>query len=80
MSNTASSLQSSQSSAVPVFINEELVMLEKSTLNALKAMAYDQGKTVEQIMTEAITETMADPARLARVLDKARAAEGAATH
>ncbi len=73
MSNTASSINSSQSSCVPVFINEELVMLDKSTLNALKAMAYDQSKTVEQIMNEAITETMADPARMARVVERCKA-------
>lgn len=77
MSNTASSLQSSESNRVPVFISDELVMLEQSTLNALKAMAYDQGCTVEQIMEDAITEALTDPARLGSIIERAKADEAA---
>ena len=70
MYNTASTQKLTDSSCVPVFINDELVMLEKSALNALKAMAYDQGTTVEKIMNDAIVESMADPARLARLFER----------
>lgn len=80
MSNTAFSRQSSQRNRVQVFINDELVMLEQSTLNALKVMAYDQGKTVEEIMTEAIIETMADPDRLAGLINRTKAYPESISH
>lgn len=80
MSNAASSLQSIRSDLVPVFINDDLVMLDRATLNALKAMAYDQGCSVEKIMSDAIAETLADPVRLARVTELAKVSGAASAH
>jgi hypothetical protein len=75
MSNSASSLQSTESKLVPVFINDELVMLEQSTLNALKVMAYDQGCSVEQVVIDALSETLDDPVRMARCIERVRSLE-----
>lgn len=80
MSNAASILQSDDSTDVLVFINDEPVLLKESTLNALKAMAYDQGKAVEQIMNDIIVETMADPARMASVIEPCKAEDESLSH
>ena len=75
MSNSASSLQSTESDLAPVFINDELVMLKKSTLNGLKALAYDQGCTVEQVVIDALSETFSDPVKMARCIERTRSIE-----
>ena len=80
MSKTASSLQSTESDLVPVFINDELVMLKQSTLNALKVMAYDKGCSVEQVVIDALSETLADPVRLGRCMEQARRFEAVPAH
>lgn len=80
MSNAAYIKQFDESTDVLVFINDEPVLLKESTLNALKAMAYDQGKTVEQIMNDIVVETMAAPARMASVIERCKAEDEALSH
>lgn len=80
MSKTASSLQSTESDLVPVFINDELVMLKQSTLNALKVMAYDKGCSVEQVVIDALSETLTDPVRLGRCMEQERDLERVPAH
>lgn len=64
MSNSASSLQPTRESSVPVFINDELIMISESSLDELKVIAYDRGCTVELVLQETIAEMEEWEARL----------------
>lgn len=64
MSNPASSLQSTREASVPIFINDELIMISESSLDELKVLAYDRGCTVELVLQETIAEMEEWEARL----------------
>lgn len=72
MSNSASRLQSTREASVPVFINDELIMISESSLDELKAIAYDRGCSVELVLQESIAEVEELDARIDLSLAQAR--------
>jgi hypothetical protein len=55
-----------------VFINDELIMISESSLDELKAIAYDRGCSVELVLQESIAEVEELDARIDLSLAQAR--------
>jgi hypothetical protein len=66
--------QAAKAERVPVFFNNELVMLDRWTLTQLEARAYRAGVTVEEVIMDAVATGLTDPATVARMGESAKAA------
>lgn len=66
--------QAAKAERVPVFFNDELVMLDRWTLTQIEARAYRDGVTVEEVIMGAVATTLADPAKVAMIVERAKAA------
>lgn len=72
--------QAAKSEQVPMFFGDEVVMMDRWTVTTLKAQAYDEGKTIDEIFHDAINAIMNDPAVLERVKERCRVEVGEAAH
>lgn len=65
-----------KSDKVPVFINDELVMLDRLTLITLKATAYDEGRTLEAVFSDAITAVLSNPEKFEKLMGESTVGGG----
>jgi hypothetical protein len=50
--------QAAKAERVPVFVNDELMMLDRWTLTQLEAMAYRENMTVEELINRQLEVTL----------------------
>ncbi|MFA7239911.1 MAG: hypothetical protein WC091_07345 [Sulfuricellaceae bacterium] len=64
--------QAAKAEHVPVFFNDELVILDRWTMTQLEAMAYRENMTVEALINRQVKAVCDDPARLNRIVERAQ--------